>query len=67
VRDDEADRMLLETDLGDDAANRAGAMLAEAADPVDDVRASAEYRRLAIPRMVSRIVALAKAELRSAA
>lgn len=67
VRHDDADRILLETDLGDDAVRRAGAMLAEAADPVDDVRASADYRRLAIPRMVSRIVALAKAELRSAA
>jgi carbon-monoxide dehydrogenase medium subunit len=67
VRHDDADRMLLETDLGDDAASRAGAMLAEAADPVDDVRGSAEYRRLAIPRMVQRIVALAKAGLRSTA
>jgi carbon-monoxide dehydrogenase medium subunit len=67
VRHDEADRMLLESDLGDDAVRRAGAMLAEAADPVDDVRATADYRRLAIPRMVRRIVDLAKAELRSAA
>jgi carbon-monoxide dehydrogenase medium subunit len=67
VRHDEADRMLLETELGDDAASCAGAMLAEAADPVDDVRGSAEYRRLAIPRMIRRIVALAKAELTRAA
>jgi carbon-monoxide dehydrogenase medium subunit len=67
VRHDDVDRMLLEADLGDEAIRRAGAMLAEAADPVDDVRASADYRRLAIPRMVGRIVALARAELRNAA
>jgi aerobic carbon-monoxide dehydrogenase medium subunit len=67
VRDDDVDRMLMETDLGDDAVRRAGALLAEAADPVDDVRASAAYRRLAIPRMVGRIVARAKDELRTAA
>jgi len=36
------------------AAGRAGAILAALADPVDDVRASADYRKLVIPRMVVR-------------
>ena len=35
----------------------AGAMLAEAADPVDDSRASAHYRRRVIPRMLARAFA----------
>jgi aerobic carbon-monoxide dehydrogenase medium subunit len=35
----------------------AGAMLAEAADPVDDSRASAHYRRRIIPRMLARVFA----------
>jgi aerobic carbon-monoxide dehydrogenase medium subunit len=38
-----------------------GAALAEAADPVDDVRASAAYRRLVIPRLLRRAVAEAVA------
>ncbi len=42
---------------GDVAA--AGALLAQAADPVDDVRGSAAYRRLLIPRLVARAVAQA--------
>jgi aerobic carbon-monoxide dehydrogenase medium subunit len=35
----------------------AGALLAGAADPVDDSRASANYRRRVIPRMLARAVA----------
>ena len=42
---------------------RAGEMLVEAADPVDDVRGSAEYRRMLIPRMLSRAFAEARAAL----
>jgi carbon-monoxide dehydrogenase medium subunit len=37
-----------------EAARRAGEILAGLANPVDDVRATADYRRLAIPRMVER-------------
>lgn len=55
IADAAADRELSGR-LGDAAAaRRAGEMLAALADPVDDVRASADYRRLVIPRMVARI------------
>ena len=67
VHHDDADRMLLNTELSDDAIRRAGTLLADAADPVDDVRASAAYRRLAIPRMVTRAIVAARAELKAAA
>jgi aerobic carbon-monoxide dehydrogenase medium subunit len=53
--------------LGDaEAAERAGAILAALADPVDDVRASADYRRLVIPRMVARVASEAVAQRRAA-
>jgi len=35
----------------------AGRLLADIADPVDDVRASADYRRLVIPRLLAKAVA----------
>jgi len=41
----------------------AGERLAAASDPVDDVRASAEYRRLVIPRLVVAATADARAQL----
>ncbi|MCC6611414.1 MAG: xanthine dehydrogenase family protein subunit M [Burkholderiales bacterium] len=59
----EADVLLAAGALGDAAARRAGELLAAAADPLNDVRASADYRRLAIPRMVTRAVARAREEL----
>jgi len=43
----------------------AGAMLAEAADPVDDSRASANYRRRLIPRMLARAFAEASDQVNS--
>lgn len=49
--------------LGDPAAvAAAGSLLAEAADPVDDVRGSADYRR----RLIPRLLAAGLAELRQA-
>ena len=55
IADAAADRELSGR-LGDPAAaRRAGEILAALANPVDDVRASADYRRLVIPRMVARI------------
>jgi carbon-monoxide dehydrogenase medium subunit len=60
---DEANEALVAGRLREQAAEKAGALLARAADPIDDVRGSAGYRRLVIPRMVSRAVALARASL----
>ncbi|MBL8662293.1 MAG: xanthine dehydrogenase family protein subunit M [Candidatus Odyssella sp.] len=63
IRADAADA-LLSAKFGDAAAAAAaGEALAAAADPVDDVRASAEYRRLVIPRLVAETVAHARAAL----
>jgi aerobic carbon-monoxide dehydrogenase medium subunit len=48
---------LLGSSLGDaQRVREAGELLAAAADPTDDVRASAEYRRMLIPRLLSRAV-----------
>jgi len=60
---DEADALLRSGRLGEAAARRAGELLAAAADPLDDVRASGAYRRRVIPRMVERAVAQARAQL----
>jgi len=44
---------ILSTDIvSDNSAEQAGQGLAELADPVDDVRATADYRRLVIPRLL---------------
>jgi carbon-monoxide dehydrogenase medium subunit len=64
VRLAEAERKLVGGTLDDAALAAAGALLAEAADPVDDVRASADYRRLVIPRLVRRAVRSAMAQIR---
>lgn len=55
---DEADSALARGDVV-----AAGAMLAEAADPVDDSRASASYRRRVIPRLLARAFAEAKEQV----
>ena len=63
IRLAEADR-LLSARFGDaDAAKAAGAELAAASDPVDDVRATADYRRLVIPRLLAATVDEARAAL----
>ena len=49
----EANRLLSGDPTADDL-RRAGDLLQAAADPVDDVRGSAEYRRMLIPRMLAR-------------
>jgi aerobic carbon-monoxide dehydrogenase medium subunit len=51
----EADQML-SASLSADAARRAGELLTALANPVDDVRGSAAYRTLLIPRMLGRAV-----------
>ena len=62
VRLPEAESCLVDGGLDDAAIAEAGAMLTEAIDPPDDVRASADYRRLVVPRMVARALGAAKAE-----
>ncbi len=47
---------LLSRDRGDAALAEAGAALMALADPLDDVRGSADYRRLLIPRLLARAV-----------
>ena len=59
---DEANRLLSGTP-GEKDVQRAGELLAAAADPVDDVRGTAEYRRMLIPRMLGRAFAEARAGL----
>ena len=53
---DEVDSLLTGSALTAEAINQAGRKLAEAADPVDDVRGSAEYRRMIIPGLLQRAV-----------
>ncbi len=60
MRDDAADA-LLSADRGDAAIARAAALLEARADPLDDVRGSADYRRLLIPRLLLRAVRRAEA------
>ncbi len=58
----EANRLLSGAPTDQDIA-RAGAALQAMADPVDDVRGSAEYRRMLIPRMVASAFAQAKQKM----
>ncbi|HXV23140.1 MAG TPA: xanthine dehydrogenase family protein subunit M [Alphaproteobacteria bacterium] len=64
IRLSESERALVGGRLDEDALAIAGGLLADAADPVDDVRASADYRRLVIPRLVRRAVRSAATEFR---
>ena len=66
IADPEADA-LLTSDRSDAAVARAGALLEARADPLDDVRGSAEYRRLLIPRLLLRAVRGAEASARKTA
>lgn len=59
---DEADA-LLSTDRSDASIRDAAAMLEALSDPLDDVRGSADYRRLLIPRLLTRAVRRAEAVL----
>ena len=61
LRDDAADA-LLSGDRGDAAIARAATLLEAHADPLDDVRGSAEYRRLLIPRLLQRAVRRAESD-----
>lgn len=58
---------ILSGERSDEAIARAGRLLVQHADPLDDVRGSADYRRLLIPRLLLRAVRSAEAASRSAA
>lgn len=58
---------LLSSERSDAAIARAAELLVQRADPLDDVRGSADYRRLLIPRLLSRAVRAAEAAQRSVA
>ena len=53
---DEVDTLLTGSTLTPEVIRQAGGKLMEAADPVDDVRGSAEYRRMIIPGLLQRAV-----------
>ncbi|WNG47131.1 xanthine dehydrogenase family protein subunit M [Archangium minus] len=55
-----ADQRLIHTALGEEDVAAAGQLLAHAASPIDDVRGSAEYRRMLIPRLLGRALTQAR-------
>ena len=56
VRVADADAHLIGNAMADATIETACAILTEAAEPPDDVRGSAEYRRLLIPRVAKRLI-----------
>jgi len=67
VRLSEIEQTLIGGNLEESAVRAAASRYVEALDPVDDVRASADYRRAVAPRMISHAIATARdAQLRSA-
>jgi aerobic carbon-monoxide dehydrogenase medium subunit len=65
MRAPEADQLMIGTELEAPVLARAGQILAETIDPVDDVRGSAEYRRMLVPRLLTRAVQRALSTLRA--
>lgn len=63
VRLRDAEKELIGGGLDDAAVETLAAALAEALDPVDDVRATADYRRTVAPRMVKQAITEAKQKL----
>ncbi len=56
IRVAEAEQLLIGTDLDGASLANAGRVMADAIDPMDDVRGSAEYRRMLVPRLLARAV-----------
>ena len=65
IRSAEAEQVMIGTELDAAVLRRAGEIIAEATDPIDDVRGSAEYRRLLVPRLLARAAQRALATLRA--
>lgn len=57
---DAADRVLMGTRLEEPDVAEAGRLLVAASAPLDDVRGSAEYRRMLIPRLLGRALSQAR-------
>jgi len=64
IRLPSAEAALIGTPLDPSDVAAAGRMLAAAADPIDDFRGSADYRRKLIPRIAARAIASAQLKLR---
>ena len=62
VRSFEAEKAVVGQAPGDTVFSQAGELLATAADPIDDVRGSAAYRRTIIPGLVARAIGAALAK-----
>jgi aerobic carbon-monoxide dehydrogenase medium subunit len=63
VRRREAEAFIEGSNFEETAMQECGRVLAQACDPVDDVRATAEYRRLVVPRLVAKTIARGRAML----
>ena len=57
----EAEAVLVESALSDDGVAEAAALVASRADPIDDARASASYRRRVLSGLLTRAVGIARA------
>ncbi|MBR46341.1 MAG: carbon monoxide dehydrogenase [Rhodospirillaceae bacterium] len=62
VRIEAAETRLVGSSLDDGAIADAANLLVEASDPVDDVRGSAEFRLMLVPRLLARAIAVARSQ-----
>jgi aerobic carbon-monoxide dehydrogenase medium subunit len=62
VRRADAEALLVGSTLDAATVARAGAILVEHCDPVDDMRATADYRRRIVPRLLAKTIARATQE-----
>lgn len=67
IRVKAAEALLIGSELDGEAIAAASQLLAEASDPVDDVRGSADYRLILVPRLLSRALANARSQVEGAA
>jgi len=64
IQVDEVDDMLIGTATGDRRIHAAAELLADVCDPIDDVRGSADYRRLLIRRLLPDVLEKARSTAR---